>query len=251
MTPSEQAAPVGLTLSYTISTYTSGVGLAGRSSKHTLVNRRGSLHFCQRPLSQRAPASVVCVSTSDGKRTGAGSSTLRPKATNRTCRPASFQAFNEPLCIGIFGRAGDVRRDEAARSALFLYGVIATTSSHDLPSSTRAMGSGWFVQTSGPSSFRPKPTSDWRSYPSLKDVVPWSSPGIKPNRTWVYAPNRRRSALMATLAARRRRRSRGPDEGNARPQSAHATSCGVRQFGESSVADDRTTASADRSPGVF
>lgn len=36
----------------------------------------------------------------------------------------------------------------------------------------------------------PAADTDWDDYPALNDLMPWTSPGVKPNRTWVYAPSR-------------------------------------------------------------
>lgn len=33
-------------------------------------------------------------------------------------------------------------------------------------------------------------TPTWQSYPALTDLAPWTPPGVKPNRTWVYAPDK-------------------------------------------------------------
>ena len=34
--------------------------------------------------------------------------------------------------------------------------------------------------------FVPESTATWASFPALNDLFPWSAPGIKPNKTWVY-----------------------------------------------------------------
>lgn len=36
--------------------------------------------------------------------------------------------------------------------------------------------------------FVPVATDDWASMPALNDLFPWGAPGVKPNKTWVYAP---------------------------------------------------------------
>lgn len=36
--------------------------------------------------------------------------------------------------------------------------------------------------------FLPTGEAEWESSPSLGDLLPWQAPGVKPNRTWVYAP---------------------------------------------------------------
>ena len=48
----------------------------------------------------------------------------------------------------------------------------------------------------------PAATSGWDEYPAADDIFPWTSPGVTPNRTWVYAPTkallrRRWSELVA------------------------------------------------------
>lgn len=121
---------------------------------------------------------------------------LTPEGHQPDVATRLFPGVQQPLCIGIFGRAGDVRRNEAAEVRyLSLRGhrddKLARLA--ELDASDRE----WQICPDDWSSpLRPTPTSDWRSYPYLKDVIPWSSPGVKPNRTWVYAPER------ATLDAR-------------------------------------------------
>src|SRR6185437_4672299 len=44
------------------------------------------------------------------------------------------------------------------------------------------------VRTGWDAPFTPAATSGWDDYPALSDLLPWVAPGIKPNRTWVYAP---------------------------------------------------------------
>lgn len=38
--------------------------------------------------------------------------------------------------------------------------------------------------------FTPAASTGWDDYPAVDDLMPWYSPGVKPNRTWVYAPNK-------------------------------------------------------------
>ena len=38
--------------------------------------------------------------------------------------------------------------------------------------------------------FTPKTNEQWEHYPALNDIYPWTAPGVKPNKTWVYAPER-------------------------------------------------------------
>ena len=39
--------------------------------------------------------------------------------------------------------------------------------------------------------FTPAAKSAWDEWPAVNDLLPWTAPGIKPNRTWIYAPHPR------------------------------------------------------------
>lgn len=121
---------------------------------------------------------------------------LTPEGHQPDVSTRLFPGVQQPLCIGIFGRAGDVRRDQAAEVRYLSLRGHRHDKLARLAELTPSDGEWLDCPDEWSSPFRPKPTSDWRSYPSLKDVIPWSSPGVKPNRTWVYAPER------ATLGAR-------------------------------------------------
>lgn len=45
------------------------------------------------------------------------------------------------------------------------------------------------VRTDWTAPFTPRAEGDWDTYPALNDLFPWTAPGIKPNRTWVYGTN--------------------------------------------------------------
>jgi predicted helicase len=52
--------------------------------------------------------------------------------------------------------------------------------------------------------------AEWSSFPTVVDLFPWISPGVKPNRTWVYAPNpeilrARWKRLVKAMPAEKRR----------------------------------------------
>src|SRR5699024_8499566 len=38
--------------------------------------------------------------------------------------------------------------------------------------------------------FTPKAGELWNMYPALNDIYPWTTSGVKPNRAWVYSPDR-------------------------------------------------------------
>lgn len=49
-----------------------------------------------------------------------------------------------------------------------------------------------FVETGNAwtAGFVPSAGKKWESFPSLADTFPWAAPGVKPNKTWVYSPER-------------------------------------------------------------
>lgn len=49
---------------------------------------------------------------------------------------------------------------------------------------------GWRdVRTDWTATLTPAAEGEWDDYPALNDLFPWTTPGVKPNRTWVYAPS--------------------------------------------------------------
>jgi hypothetical protein len=44
------------------------------------------------------------------------------------------------------------------------------------------------VRTAWQAPFMPAAEGAWDDYPALNELFPWTVPGVKPNRTWVYAP---------------------------------------------------------------
>ena len=99
-----------------------------------------------------------------------------------------FPTVQQPVAIGLFVRRSDT--DETV-PAVVKYAAVhgkqaakfATLQTVDLD------GPDWEtcpIRWTAP--FLPVGGDEWDSSPSLGDLMPWQSPGVKPNRTWVYAP---------------------------------------------------------------
>lgn len=59
----------------------------------------------------------------------------------------------------------------------------------DALSSLQIDGDGWRDARSGwQAPLTAAPEGSWDAYPALNDLLPWTAPGVKANRTWVYAP---------------------------------------------------------------
>jgi hypothetical protein len=100
-----------------------------------------------------------------------------------------FPGVHQPLCIAIFARYGPPNRDEPANIHYVSIGgsrqdkfarleMLALNDREWEPCSAK-----WNA------SLIPQGTNDWESFPAISDLFPWAHPGIKPNRTWVYAPH--------------------------------------------------------------
>jgi len=109
---------------------------------------------------------------------------MRPDVPTRV-----FPGVQQPLAIGIFVRRTDTC---AATPASIHYTEVTGRRDHkyaQLQALTldgeqwRAVRSGWEAP------FTPAASGDWDDYPALGDLLPWHAPGVKPNRTWVYAPS--------------------------------------------------------------
>lgn len=101
-----------------------------------------------------------------------------------------FPGVQQPLAIGIFVRRADTDRETPAELHYRqIHGRRA-----DKFQALAGIGlddDGWrAVRTAWTAPFTPAADSDWDDYPALNDLMPWTQPGVKANRTWVYAPDR-------------------------------------------------------------
>ncbi|MCA1600233.1 MAG: N-6 DNA methylase [Acidobacteria bacterium] len=100
-----------------------------------------------------------------------------------------FPGVQQPICIGVFARFGPPERTTPARihhTAVVgdqqekFRQLLALRPSDDIWKET---------PTNWEDPFQPV-DSDWIFYPKLVDLFPWQQPGVKPNRGWVYAPDK-------------------------------------------------------------
>jgi len=109
---------------------------------------------------------------------------MRPDVPTRV-----FPGVQQPLAIGIFVRKSDT---SAATPASIRYTEV-TGRRADKYAQLQALhldGGPWrAVRNDWEAPFTPAAMGDWDSYPALSELLPWHAPGIKPNRTWVYAPS--------------------------------------------------------------
>jgi len=155
---------------------------------------------------------VVCFITTSGYLRGPGFAGMRRYLREHAaegwvidCTPEGHQpdvstrifgGVQQPVCIGIFVRRADT--DQTTPATIHYRAVHGKQV--DKFASLGAMqldGPEWEPVPNGWSApFLPAGAAVWDESPSLGDLMPWQSPGVKPNRTWVYAP------LASTLLER-------------------------------------------------
>src|SRR5699024_1822565 len=104
--------------------------------------------------------------------------------------PANTAVFNieTEVAIGLFIRDGENNADEPADiSYLELHG---TRQKKFDQLAKLSLTSDAFIKTGTEwaDGFVPPGSAAWVDMPALNDLFPWTAPGVKPNKTWVYAP---------------------------------------------------------------
>lgn len=150
------------------------------------------------------PAGVVAMVCSAGFATGPGFAGMReylrrtadegwiidltPEGHQPPMGTRFFRTTQRPICVAVFIRRGApnpavpalIRRIEVGGS---------TEKKADQLDALSIDDPGYRMCTDGlGTTFEVPRRGTWSSMPSMVDLMPWASPGVKPNRTWVYAP---------------------------------------------------------------
>ena len=149
-------------------------------------------------------AGVVCFITADGYLSGPGFSGMReyirrkssrgwiinvtPEGKRPPQKNAVF-AIETPVTIALFVREPDT--DENTPAGLKYIALHGTFQQKMEALAKLDLGSPEFtdVRSGWSDKFMPVTVSDWDSYPELPDFYASRFPGVKPNKTWVYAPS--------------------------------------------------------------
>jgi Type ISP C-terminal specificity domain/N-6 DNA Methylase len=120
---------------------------------------------------------------------------MRPPVSTRV-----FRGVQQPLAIGIFVRRADTDPDTPASLHYTKVTGLRADKYRQLAEFTLDSPQWRKVRTDWEAPFTPAADSAWDDYPALGELFPWVAPGMKPNRTWVYAPSpdilRRRWAVL-------------------------------------------------------
>ncbi|MFM9634487.1 MULTISPECIES: type ISP restriction/modification enzyme [Streptomyces] len=149
---------------------------------------------------------IVCFITTSGYLRGAGFKGMReylrrtasegwiinvsPEGMRPDVATRVFPGVQQPLAIGIFVRSIDTEPDSAA---IIRYAEISGRQEEkyrQLAAINLFDEEQWrHARTDWRAPLTPAADSDWDDWPALDDLMPWRAPGVKPNRTWVYAPH--------------------------------------------------------------
>ncbi|MGK3203724.1 type ISP restriction/modification enzyme [Amycolatopsis sp. MEPSY49] len=151
------------------------------------------------------PAGVVALVCSASFATGAGFAGMReylrrtadegwfidltPEGHQPPMSTRFFKPNQQPICVAVFIRRGTP--NPAVPAVIHRVEVSGSVAEKEVGLSNLQVDGGWETCVSGWSApFRSVGDGRWDSMPSLPELMPWQSPGVKPNRTWVYAPDR-------------------------------------------------------------
>lgn len=113
---------------------------------------------------------------------------LSPEGHRPPMNSRFFRGNQQPICVAIFIRNGKPNPDKPAR----IYRTQVTGTVEEKASALgqlRTDGVNWEACIDGwTDPFQSAGEASWNSLPKLTDLMPWATPGVKPNRTWVYAP---------------------------------------------------------------
>ncbi|GAA1092873.1 hypothetical protein GCM10009577_13500 [Streptomyces javensis] len=170
---------------------------------------------------ESAPNGIVAFITTSGYISGPGFAGMReylrrncdegwiidltPEGHQPPVATRPFPGVQQPLCIGIFARYGARCADDPAPVHYLAVQGLRDQKFQRLESVTLDDAEWRDCVPQWQERFLPEPGEDWARYPKLGDLMPWQAPGVKPNRTWVYAPDRN------TLRRRWRRLVNAPE----------------------------------------
>jgi hypothetical protein len=108
---------------------------------------------------------------------------MRPDVATRL-----FPGVQQPLAIGIFVREPEKNSEEPASINYTSVAGRRAEKYADLSELGLDTEQWRQARSDWQSPFTPAANSNWDECPALGDLLPWTSPGVKSNRGWVYAP---------------------------------------------------------------
>ncbi|MFD4268185.1 type ISP restriction/modification enzyme [Rhodococcus sp. NPDC058481] len=158
-----------------------------------------------RPSVRDGGNGVVCYITAAGYLTGPGFRGMRDYLRRKASHgwiinvspegkrpPAKNTIFNieTPVVIALFARTAGTLEDVPAEIRyISIHGT--REEKYKQLNELAFTDERWrLARTDWTAPFTPAAAGVWDEHPALSDLIPWVSPGVMPNRTWVYGPNR-------------------------------------------------------------
>jgi hypothetical protein len=114
---------------------------------------------------------------------------LTPEGQTPDVPTRIFPGVRQPLAIGLFIRKANTAQDVPA-TIRFRSIAGKQADKFAVLEQLTLDGDGWqLARTDWTAPLTPAAEGKWDDYPALGDLLPWVAPGVKPNRTWVYAPS--------------------------------------------------------------
>lgn len=115
---------------------------------------------------------------------------LTPEGQTPEVPTRIFPGVRQPLAVALFVRKPG--EDPSTPAAIRVREVTGRQGEKfDALAKINLDDDGWHpARTDWTAPLTPAATGAWDEYPALNDLMPWTSPGAKMNRTWVYAPAR-------------------------------------------------------------
>lgn len=113
---------------------------------------------------------------------------LTPEGHQPPVNTRFFRENQQPLCVAVFIRRGGPDPETPAQvHRTFVEGTVNDKGAALMGLTVedtrwQRCANGWDMP------FDVGESETWASMPSVTDLMPWTAPGVKPNRTWVYAP---------------------------------------------------------------
>ncbi|MFC4080728.1 type ISP restriction/modification enzyme [Amycolatopsis samaneae] len=113
---------------------------------------------------------------------------LTPEGHQPPVNTRFFRENQQPLCVAVFIRRGGPDPEVPAQvHRTYVEGTVNDKGS-SLVGLTVEDARWQLCSNSWDAPFDVDESETWASMPSVTDLMPWAAPGVKPNRTWVYAP---------------------------------------------------------------
>ncbi|GGP73396.1 hypothetical protein GCM10010231_50330 [Streptomyces sindenensis] len=132
---------------------------------------------------------------------------LSPEGHRADVATRVFPGVAQPLAICVFVRRAGEPAEKTGRQARVHYRAVVGSRDEKFRQlrDIRLDDAGWRdTHTEKVLPFTPLTSSGWQDFPTLNDLLPWGSPGIKTNRSWVCSPSaetlRRRWARLVREA---------------------------------------------------